>query len=551
MLITATLPVSLGVCVTGIRTTDAGTVAITLTSSRAMLSCPACGSLATRVHSRYCRTLADLPWQGQAVTLALEARCFFCEAATCARRIFAERFPGLTEPKSRRSVRLTSLFQAVGVALGGEAGARLATELGLTISPDTLLRLIRTLPLPAELVPRVLGVDDWALRRGRSYGSILVDLERHRVVDLLPHRTAETLAQWLITHPGVEIISRDRTCAYADGARQGAPAAVQVADRWHLLKNVGDALERFLLGQTVALRQAARPAALGDEDATSAKVPEPVLAEANAVACGQPVARPPTAGTARRQARYAQVVALRADGQTVRAIARHTDLSRMTVRKYLRASSCPSPPARLGMLTTGSWWEQRLRARWNDGEQNAAGLWRALRAEGFPGSAGIIRRQVGAWRTVPEQPSVRRSARRQTAIVPAPSPSPRQVRWWLLQTPEELAVDQVAYLARLRAQCPAVATAQVVAQEFGRIVRERDRAAYDRWLATAEACGVAELSAVAIHMRRDYAAIVAGLTLPWSQGQTEGQVTKLKLVKRMMYGRGKLDLLYRRLIRVA
>lgn len=551
MLITATLPVSLGVCVTGIRTTDAGTVAITLTSSRTMLSCPACSALSTRVHSRYSRTLADLPWQGRAVSLVLEARRFFCEAATCAQRIFAERFPGLVEPRGRRSARLAILLQAVGVALGGEAGARLVMELGLTTSPDTLLRLVRALPLPAERVPRVLGVDDWARRRGASYGTILVDLERHRVVDLLPDRTAETLAQWLMAHPGVEIISRDRASAYADGARQGAPAAIQVADRWHLLKNVGDALERFLLGQTVALRHAALPVALEDEDATSTKVPESIVAEATPVPAVQPVVRPPTAGTVRRQASYAQVVAFHADGQTVRAIARHTDLSRMTVRKYLRASSCPGPPIRVGLLTTGAWWEQRLRARWNDGEQNAAALWRALQAEGFPGSAGIIRRAVGAWRTMPEQPSVRRSDRRQTAIVPAPSPSPRQVRWWLLQTPEELTVDQVAYLERLRTRCPAVATAQVMAQEFGRIVRERDRAAYDRWLATAESCGVAELSAVAIHMRRDYAAIVAGLTLPWSQGQTEGQVTKLKLVKRMMYGRGKLDLLYRRLIRVA
>lgn len=393
-----------------------------------------------------------------------------------------------------------------------------------------------------------------AMRRGRTYGTILVDLERHRVVDLLPDRTAPSLAEWLTAHPGVEVISRDRASAYADGARQGAPTAVQVADRWHLLKNVGDALERFLLGHQVMLRRAAAERSI-EPQAANAVAPDSGSATVAAVTTEAPVSQPPTPGTARRQARYAQVVALRADGQGVRTIARHTNLSRMTVRKYLRGSGCPGPPVRFGLLTAGSWWEQRLRLHWNEGESNAAALWRALRAEGFPGSAAIIRRAVGAWRIVPGRSGPSRTDRndpeRAASARPAPPPSPRQVRWLLLQNPTALTADQGAYLERLRAHCPDIHTAQVVAQEFGRLVRERACGDYDRWLETAEACGVAELSAVATHMRRDYAAIVAGLTLPWSQGQTEGQVTKLKLVKRQMYGRGKLDLLFRRLVRVA
>jgi transposase/DNA-binding CsgD family transcriptional regulator len=553
MLITATLPPSLGVTTQAITATDVSGIAVTLISSRTIVACPACGALATRVHSRYPRTLADLPWQGLAVSLVLQVRRFFCDRAACPRRIFAERFPGLAAPHGRRSARLTTLFQAIGVALGGEGGARLVADLGLTTSPDTLLRLVRALPLPVDVMPRVLGVDDFARRRGRTYGTILVDLERHCVVDLLRDRTADTLATWLAAHPGVAIISRDRASAYADGARQGAPDAVQVADRWHLLKNVGDALERFLLGQAAALRRA-RIDVSCDRAAGAGAVPAPDAPEATTEAPQDPVAAPPKPGTTRRQARYAAVVALRAEGQTIRAIARQTGLSRMTTRKYLRASGCPGPPARSGMLTTGSGWEQRLREHWNGGEHNAAALWRVVRAEGFPGSAGSIRRHVGAWRTVRGRPGrtpTDRPGNLDTGPAPPPPPSPRQVRWWLLRPADELTSDQTAYLERLRTACPATHTAQLVAQEFGRIVQERDRAAYDRWLEVAEGCGVAELSGVATFMRRDYAAIVAALTLPWSNGQTEGQVTRLKLVKRLMYGRGNLDLLYRRLMPTA
>jgi hypothetical protein len=354
---------------------------------------------------------------------------------------------------------------------------------------------------------------------------VLVDLERHRIVDLLPDRSAETLAAWLRAHPGVEIIARDRSGAYADGARQGAPEAVQVADRWHLLKNVGDALERVLLGQQAALRQAhaeCLPAEDGrGPDAPAAPdthAPTAVAAEASDAA-EDAVARPVKPGTARRQARYAAVVALQAAGHTIRAIARQTDLSRMTVRKYLRAGGCPGPPVRSGMLTAGSAWEGRLRKHWNGGEHNAAALWRALRADGFPGSAGSIRRHVGAWRTARGRPGRRRTDRSggtDAGPVPPPPPSPRQVRWWLLRPPEELTDDQAAYLDRLRARCPAAHAAQAVAQEFGRLVRERDRAAFDRWLEDAEGCGVADLAGVAAFMRRDYDAIVAALTLPWS-----------------------------------
>ncbi len=218
-------------------------------------SCPLCSQASSHVQSHYRRTVKDLPCRGQAVQVVLRVRRFYCANPSCARKIFAEAFPELTQAYARRTTRFSDALRVLGFAIGAEVGAFVATKLGLPSNPDTLLRLMRTTTLPPSATPRILGVDDFALRPSKTYGTLLVDLERQRTIDVLPDRSVRQLARWLRTHPSVQVISRDRSGEYARGARLGAPKALQVADRFHVVRNLADVAERVLSHHRKALKQ--------------------------------------------------------------------------------------------------------------------------------------------------------------------------------------------------------------------------------------------------------------------------------------------------------
>lgn len=500
---------------------------VILTAPRApTAACPLCGVPSGRIHSHYHRSLADLPWQGRRAAVVLQARRFRCVTTACPRRIFTERLPDVARPWARRTARLGGIQRQIGLALGGRPGARLAERLGMPASGDTLLRMVEGAAAPAAGTPRVLGVDDWAWRRGQSYGTVLVDLEARRVVDLLPNREAATLAAWLRAHPGVEVVARDRAGSYADGIRTGAPNAVQVADRWHLLRNCGDALQQVLDRNRGRLRDAARA----------------VLARAAAQAPPPPPRQPTRlerhrrSRQADRDARFAEVVRLAQAGRGLRAIARETGLARNTIRGWLASGQPPTwrrgeRPSIVDPIIP------YLQRRLAEGCGNATQLWREVRDQGFRGKVVLVRAWVARLRGGGDP------ARTPRATTPVwRRPTARQAARMLLSGAELPELDG-AFVAALREG--EIGSGAELARRFASMVRGQDAAALPRWLEDARA---GPLAGFAEGIRRDRDAIEAALILPWSTGPVEGKITRLKLVKRSMYGRAGIGLLRQRML---
>ncbi len=486
-------------------------------------TCPACAHPSHRLHSRYRRTLADLPWQGRPVALQVQARRFRCLNPTCSRQTFAERLPGVASAAARRTERLGSLQGCLGLALGGEAGQRLAERLAMPTSADTLLRLISKASNDNALppTPRVLAVDDWAWRRGHRYGTILVDLERNAVVDLLPDRQAETLANWLRQHPGVEIVARDRAGAYADGVRQGAPDAVRaVVDRQH-----------------AAVRRAAKQLS---ERAPVLTVVAPAPDSAKPTAA----ARRSETSRARRQARYEEAARLRAAGASILRIAAQLGAERKTIRRWLRTggASLWRKPPRVSVLAP---YHNHLERRWAEGCHNAALLWRELVRLGFAGQYGTVRSWAGKRRkTDPQIATGHVSA----GVASGQPPSSRQVARMLMADTDKVPATEQAFISVLLAQAPDLADAIAVAKQLHLLLRRKSHESLATVLTAAAGTSLAEFAA---SLRRDLAAVQAALDLPWTTSPAEGQINRLKMLKRTMYGRAGFQLLRARVLHAA
>lgn len=519
---------------------DEKSITLVMLMTRPGAACPICQRCSERIHSRYARKIADAPWGGVPVKIQLRVRRFFCDNPDCSRRIFVERLAPAIAPYARRTHRLEVLLEAFGLALGGEAGAPLARRSGIPASPNGLLRLIRRTPESPVHTPRVLGVDDWAKRKRQTYGTILVDLEQHRPIDLLSDRQADSLAQWLRDHPGVEIITRDRSNDYNQGATQGAPQARQVADRWHLIGNWREAVQRLLERHPAQLRLAARRAAEAPP-AQPSKTRAPTSSDASEPGTDSAptkVPQPPS----EMEVWYTEIKDLERQGVSQRGIARQLHLNRTTVSKYLRSPEVPvrhhGPQSRSSVLP----YLDYLKQRWAEGAREYMQLWKELQGQGYRGSYSSVRRALTRFPR-PQEPAG--SPLRPEAIHPL---SARQASWLLVQKPESLTPDQTLRRVALCEACADAATAYPLSQSFGTMIRERQADQFDAWLEEAEVSALPDLRNFAVGLRRDYAAVQAGLSLPWSNGQTEGQVNRLKAIRRQMYGRGNFDLVRRRVL---
>nr|WP_232298788.1 ISL3 family transposase [Granulicella tundricola] len=503
-------------------------IEVELRTSRPFSCCPVCGTASRRVHSRYLRRLGDLPWEGIPVSILLQTRKFFCVVETCRRRIFTEPLSGTVLRYSRRTLRSCEALDWITVMIGGQAGARLARRLGLLVSGSTLLRQLRCRARCAPVVaPRVLGIDDWAWRKGHRYGTILCDLESRRVIDLLPDREAGTVAEWLREHPGSEIVSRDRGGIYAQATRLAAPGAVQVADRWHLLRNLSEALKNALSPHHRLLTQAAR--------SSMGEVPGVVTSPQPSVPPWE--LRASLRNRERRFSRYEEVHRLGQTGASHAAIGRQLGLDHRTVRKFLRTETFPEAQRspRPGIVDP---YAEYLDRRLEQGCRNVSRLWRELRERGFTGQLNIVRRWLRCRRGY--QPTSAAAAPHRAA----PRISVRQTVWHILkETP-----SAQTYLEQVYQASPEVSVAAKLAKEFFRLITQRDLPALTPWF---EAAKTTALAGFASHLTRDRDAVEAALKLPWSQGQVEGHVHRLKLIKRQMYGRAGFDLLRLRVLHTA
>jgi transposase len=528
---------------------ETGRVSIRAKSGATRCVCPVCGHGSSRVHSRYLRTVSDLPWHGTRVTFEIRARRFFCGEPSCERIIFCERLPEIAA-RARKTDRLEEALLAIALELGGRAGARLAEELGIVAACETLLRRIKGAPLPEVGKIRVLGVDDFAFKKGSTYGTILVDLELHKVVDLLPGRSQESLVGCFESHPGaeVEVATRDRSNIYREGLAKGTPGAAHVADRWHLLHNLALTLEEYLIQKRPVLRKAAAPQAIPEEKDDADFASGPIMPnrprthdrEIEEEACKR---------HERLVEQWRNIRRLYLAGADLRDICRQLGISARTVYRYKDLKEPPPRPAYKRCASVLDPYVPYLVKRWNEGCHNGRRLYREIREQGYTNSEEICARFTAQLRRAEAQGKPISSVpRARQGSVAGLSPTAKNVAALFMRHEEKLNEEQEAYLGRVCEADEALADTRRLTQEFAEMVRKLEGEDLDGWLRDAEESSSTAMRSFAAGLRKDLDAVRAGLTKEWSNGCVEGFIHKLKLLKRQGYGRAGFELLRARML---
>jgi transposase len=517
-----------GVAVQEVRVED-GRVMIWARTAGAGAACTGCGAWSGRVHSCYRRQLADLPAGGQPARIVLTARRFFCAAPGCGKTTFAEQVPGLTVRYGRRTPPLAAALAATGLALAGRAGSRLAAVLAMPATRWSLLRLVMALPDPDRGQVSVLGVDDFSFLRGVRYGTILADMETGRPVDVLDGRDQQVLAGWLDAHPGVTVICRDRDSEYAAAARASAPAAVQVADRWHLLHNLGGRVR-----DTVA----AHLGCLHDPDPEPP--PGPSRQDLAAAAAAALQARQDSSPqVTRMRAAWQQVQDLHAQGATTTEVMTATGLSRSTVLRYQDTATTAdllahAPGRRPSVLDP---FKDHLITAWAAGQHSILNLHQQITAAGYAGSYRRVQLFLQPLRAI-------------TPPAPKPPPAPRtsQITRLLLTPATRLTPDQQTALASARARCPHLDRLATRTTAFAALLTSRKPALLTQWITDVSADDQPDLHHYITGLNQDLAAVTNAIALHWNSGRVEGHVNRLKMLKRQMYGRAGTPLLRKRVL---
>lgn len=515
---------------------------VTLSSTQTTAQYPICKDLSSRVHSHYERTLQDLTLADFSLALHLQVRKFFCMTPSCIRRIFTERLPEVTRPWARRTNRLAEALSAIALALGGAAGMRLCQQLGYSLSRNSLLRLIYKLPPPVITTPKTLGVDDFAFRRGQNYGTLLVDLDQHQPIALLPDREAETLADWLEQHPGIEVLSRDRSKAYKQGMSKGAPDAIQVADRFHLLKNLAETLDSFFATQTPALNAVDRDQQQQLRQAMVVRPTSPTTQQQQA-----------QQRRTRRLEQYERIHSLRQQGVSVRDIAHHLGIGKRTVFYYLASPQFPErkPRPRYSGHSCLGPYKPYLLEQWTGKRGQTKQLFAQIQQQGYQGSYLTVARYTHRLRQMQRQQLNEQDGRGHAPrINEAQSPplTTRRATKLALQRPEQQQHEDESLVAQLKAHHPDIETAITLSRGLAHLVRQQQPDLLDSWLEQAANSPLPQFQKFAQSLQEDDAAVKAGVTLATNNGQVEGQVNRLKMLKRQMYGRAGFDLLRRRVL---
>lgn len=484
--------------------------------------------------------MADLPICGKAVSLQVHLRKFFCGNPECPRKIFAQTSSDDFRPYARRLHRAEQPLLTIALQTGARPAAKLCALTAQPVSHSTLLRISRKSPVAQPLTPKRLGVDDFAFRKGRRYGTLLIDLDRHQPIDVLADREGKTLEDWLRNHPGIELVTRDRSSVYASAITTAAPEAVQVADRWHLLANLSEVVERFLDTQ----REAINESILVTLSPVEPAVPAPPITEKElpqSLTWNHDLSKLMTTsskeGTSKRQAAYEQVKKLQGEGHSMRSIARHLGLARNTVKRYWNQNKfvARQRAKRSNLLL----YEGYLRRRWLEGQTNVKELFEEIKAFGYNGGYTILTAFLSTYPRTETEPALPPARK-------ANSFSSRRISRLLNLSPERWSADEQLFLNHLLSEHESIRQVHELSGRFRQLMKEKSGDGLAKWCNEAEQ--VVAYTGFVRGLRQDYAAVEQAFVSKWSNGQTEGQVNRLKMIKRQGYGRANFELLRRRVL---